>query len=257
MRISLILALLALSSSVFASDNPFSNSDSQQIPSAVTDTAKKIFGEEASKKVAPTPLTGLYEVIVGNGDVLYITKDGGHIIAGNVFEAGTGKNLTKERQNELRQDANPRREKAMNAVDETEMVVFAPEGETKYTVNVFTDVDCGYCAKFHKERHKLNEGGVKVRYLAFPRAGVKSATYKTMVSVWCAADRQQAMTDAKARIKVKSAKCKNPVKDQLELGQSIGITGTPAMVLSDGELVPGYMPAKNLISLLEKKFGKK
>jgi len=257
MRISLILALLALCSTALAADNPFSTSNAQQVPSAVTAAAKKIFGEEASKKVARSPVAGLYEVIVGNGDVLYITKDGGHIIAGNVFEAGTGKNLTKERQNELRQEANPRRQKAINAVDETEMVVFAPKGETKYTVNVFTDVDCGYCAKFHEERKKLNEGGVKVRYLAFPRAGVKSNTYKKMVSVWCAADRQQAMTDAKARLKVKSAKCKNPVKDQLELGQSIGITGTPAMVLSDGELVPGYLSAKNLISLLEDKFGEK
>ncbi len=256
MRISMILALLALSLSVFASDNPTSKAE-QQVPDAVTVTAKNLFGKKASKKIAPAPVTGLYEVIVGNGDVLYISQDGRHIIAGRVFEAKTGQNLTQVRKNELLKQENPRRKKAMNAVDETEMVVFAPKGETKYTVNVFTDVDCHYCAKFHEERKKLNEGGVKVRYLAFPRAGVKSNTYKKMVSVWCAADRQQAMTDAKARLNVKLAKCKNPVKDQLELGQSIGITGTPAMVLSDGELVPGYMSAENLISLLEKKFGKK
>ncbi|HIE02502.1 MAG TPA: DsbC family protein [Thiotrichaceae bacterium] len=257
MRISLILALLALCSTALAADNPFSTSNAQQVPSAVTAAAKKIFGKKASKKVARSPVPGLYEVIVGNGDVLYISRNGHHIIAGRIFEASTGKNLTEERKNELREEDNPRRKKAINAVDETEMVVFAPKGETKYTVNVFTDVDCGYCAKFHEERKKLNEGGVKVRYLAFPRAGVKSNTYNTMVSVWCAADRQQAMTDAKARLNVKLARCKNPVKDQLELGQSIGITGTPAMVLSDGELLPGYVPAEKLISLLEKKFGKK
>ncbi|RKZ45702.1 MAG: DsbC family protein [Candidatus Parabeggiatoa sp. nov. 3] len=262
MRISMILALLALSSSAFAADTPTSKAQ-QQVPSAVTATAKKMFGEEASKKVARSPVAGLYEVIVGNGDVLYISLNGRHIIAGNIFSRN-GKNLTKKRQNELRQEDNPRRQKAINAVDETEMVVFAPKGETKYTVNVFTDVDCGYCAKFHQERQKLNEGGVKVRYLAFPRAGVDSTTYKKMVSIWCASDQQKAMTDAKERkslgwvscsIKSKKNSRKN-IKAQLELGQSIGVSGTPAMVLEDGELMPGYVPADKLIPFLEEKFGK-
>ncbi len=263
MRISMILALLALSSSAFAADTPTSKAQ-QQVPSAVTATAKKMFGEEASQKVARSPVAGLYEVIVGNGDVLYISRNGGHIIAGRIFEARTGKNMTQERKEQLRQKDNPRRQKALNAVDETEMVVFAPKGETKYTVNVFTDVDCGYCAKFHKERQKLNEGGVKVRYLAFPRAGVDSTTYKKMVSIWCASDQQKAMTDAKERKSLGWVSCsrkskknsRKNIKAQLELGQSIGITGTPAMVLSNGELLPGYVPADKLIPFLEEKFGK-
>jgi len=263
MRISMILALLALSSSAFAADTPTSKAQ-QQVPSAVTATAKKIFGEEASKNVARSPVAGLYEVIVGD-DVLYISRNGRHVIAGRIFEARTGKNLTRERENELLQEANPQRQKAINAVDETEMVVFAPKGETKYTVNVFTDVDCGYCAKFHREVPKLSEAGVKVRYLAFPRAGVGSTTYKKMVSIWCASDQQKAMTAAKERKSLGWVRCseasktnsKATIKAQLELGESIGITGTPAMVFSNGELVPGYMPAKDLIPFLEEKFGKK
>ncbi|MCK5664745.1 MAG: thioredoxin fold domain-containing protein, partial [Thiotrichaceae bacterium] len=108
------------------------------------------------------------------------------------------------------------------------------------------------CSKFHNEVAKLNEAGVKVRYFSFPRAGVGSSTYNKMVSVWCSKDQQQAMTDAKERRNVKAATCKNPITKQYELGQRIGITGTPALVLSDGTLVPGYVPAAKLIPYLQK-----
>ncbi|HEC86147.1 MAG: hypothetical protein DRR08_00745 [Candidatus Parabeggiatoa sp. nov. 2] len=242
MRIYLMLALLAISSLTLAAE---------KIPSALKDTAKRVFGEEV--RLAPTPIKGLYEVVGDGGDILYISADGRYIVAGNIYDVYKNKNLTNERRAQLRQEQNPMRKKAINAVKERKMVVFAPETKTRYTVNVFTDVDCGYCAKFHQEIPALNKAGVKVRYLAFPRAGVGSPTYKKMVSVWCAKDRQQAMTDAKARRQVKPAWCKNPVKSQYELGQRIGITGTPAMVLSNGELLPGYLPADKLIPLLESK----
>ena len=255
MRIYLMLALLAMGSSIFAEEKPtpFSTPTSK-IPNAVKNTVKRFFGEEAAKTVAPAPIKGLYEVVVGGEDVLYISRNGRYIVAGNLFEAETRKNLTEERRAQLRKAQKPARMKAINAVDEKEMVVFAPEGEVKHTINVFTDVDCGFCAKFHKEVPKLTQAGIKVRYLAFPRAGVDSATYKKMVSVWCASDRQQAMTDAKARLDIKQVTCKNPVKAQLGLGQEIGITGTPAMVFSDGELVPGYVKATKLIPWLDEKF---
>lgn len=267
MRIYLILALLAMSLATLAEEKtteveekatekttPFSTPASQKIPRAVKKTARRFFGKEVAKTVAPTPIRGLYEVVVGGEDVLYISRDGRYIVAGSLFEAETRKNLTEERRAQLREAQNPARMKAINAVDEKEMVVFAPEGKVKHTINVFTDVDCGYCAEFHQEVPALNQAGVKVRYLAFPRAGVDSATYKKMVSVWCASDRQQAITDAKARREIKQVTCKNPVKDQLGLGQNIGVTGTPAMVLSDGELVPGYVSADKLIPWLDEKF---
>ncbi|MEN8220162.1 MAG: DsbC family protein [Pseudomonadota bacterium] len=240
MRIYLMLALsLLIGKSTFA----------EEVPQAVTKTAKVlqqlIKADSEKLSLNATPIAGLYEAMIG-GEVIYISADGRHFVAGNLFETDTRRNLTEETRNQLRIDA-------FNALDESEMVVFAPEKETQYTVNVFTDVDCPYCSKFHNEVPALNKAGVKVRYFAFPRAGVGSKTYKTMVSVWCAEDRQQAMTDAKARQKIKTARCKNPVAKQYKLGQRIGITGTPALVLSDGELVPGYVPAKQLISHLRKK----
>jgi thiol:disulfide interchange protein DsbC len=225
-------------------------SDSPKVPSAITERLKKLKIKDAS--ITPASIADLYEVAAGQ-DMFYITADGRYIMMGNIIDLSTRQNLTQKRQEELRQARNPIRKKAIDAVNEKDMVIFAPEKETKYTVNVFTDVSCGYCAKFHQEVPELNKAGVKVRYLAFPRAGVGSETYKKMVSVWCAKDRQAAMTDAKARRKVEKATCNNPIDSQYQLGQKLGVNGTPALILSNGELVPGYLPAKRLISLLKEK----
>ena len=220
-----------------------------EIPSVVTKSIKRLIKDPNKASVEPAPIAGLYEVMVG-ADVFYVSADGRYLLMGDIREAKTGKNITDNKREQFRREV-------LNTFDEEKMIVFAPEKETKHTINVFTDVDCPYCAKFHNEVPKLNEAGIKVRYLAFPRAGVGSKTYKTMVSVWCAKDQQQALTDAKARKEIEPAECDNPVEEQYELGQRIGINGTPAMVLSNGELVPGYVPAPRLISFLDKKEGKK
>jgi len=251
MRIYLTLVLLlatSLSANIWAVEESAESTSS--IPSVVIESLKGVIKDFDANNISDSPIPGLYEVAVGE-DMFYITKDGIYMVMGSIFNLKTRENLTNDRRSQIRQARNPERQKAIDAVSEKDMVVFAPETEIKYTVNVFTDVDCGYCAKFHNEVPSLNEAGVKVRYLAFPRAGIGSGTYKEMVSVWCAEDQQQAMTDAKARRKVKPAKCNNPIASQYELGQKIGVNGTPALVLSNGELVPGYLPAKKLIALLE------
>ncbi len=237
MRISLTLGLLLLVSSAFAAE----------IPSVVTETANRLQQLMGAKNVSvtPTPIANLYETLIGN-EAFYISADGAYFIRGDLYESKTPKNLTDAKRNQLRI-------KALNAMSEKEMIVFAPKTATKYTINVFTDITCRYCVKFHKEVPKLNEAGVKVRYLAYPRAGIGSITYHEMVSVWCAKDRKQALTDAKAGREIKPASCKNPVAKQLQLGQTLGVTGTPAIVLSDGELVPGYVPANRLIAYLKHK----
>lgn len=219
---------------------------SKLVPEAVTQALKRIIKVDFDKvSITESALKGLYEVLIGS-EIVYVSDDGHYLVVGDIRDMKTGQNLTDDKRAQLRV-------KEIEALDEKEMIVFAPEKETKYTVNVFTDVDCPYCAKFHNEVPELNKGGVKVRYLAFPRAGAGSKTYNTMVSVWCAEDRQQAITDAKAKREVKSATCNNPVDKQYELGKRLGVSGTPAMLLANGELVPGYVPAKQLIAFLERK----
>ncbi len=237
MRIYLIVALLAIYSSAFA----------VEIPKEVTKTAKSLTyllrGNPSLDRIRKTPIAGLYEATLGS-NIIYITANGKHFLLGEMYKSKGTVNLTENTRNNIRMQA-------INAIDESEMVVFAPKRETKYTVNVFTDVDCGYCAKFHKEVPLLNRAGVKVRYLAFPRAGIGSETYNTMVSVWCADNQQKAMTDAKNRRKIKTKTCNHPIDKLYNLGQDIGVTGTPALVLPNGKLLPGYIPYYQLISYLQ------
>jgi len=132
------------------------------------------------------------------------------------------------------------------------MLIFAPK-DYKYTVTVFTDIDCGYCRKLHAEIDQYNAKGIRVRYLMFPRAGVGSPSYQKAVNVWCADDRNQALTRSKAGETLEEKQCKNPVADEYALGQMVGVTGTPAIFLADGELVPGYVPADRMESILKEK----
>lgn len=194
-------------------------------------------------RVSESPIPGLYEVMYNPRLILYVHKDGKYVIQGDLLNLESQANLTEKRRKQARL-------KVIEALGEDSMIVFAPK-QTAHTITVFTDVDCGYCRKLHQEVPELTEHGVKVRYLAFPRAGVASPTYETMVSVWCAKDRRHAITEAKAGNNVPAKNCDNPVQTHYEAAQQLGITGTPAMVLEDGEMQPGYVPANRLIKLLE------
>ncbi len=223
------------------SNTPVSEDALQTVPTSVKETLKRIVKADPNKiSIVNAPIHGLFEATIET-EVIYVSADGHYIVMGDIRDADTGRNLTEDKRDSIRKVA-------IEAVKESDMVVFAPTTEVKGTLNVFTDVDCGYCAKFHQEAmKKLNEAGIKVRYLAFPRAGNNSETYHKMVSVWCAKDRQTAMTDTKAGRAVTPATCDNPIAKQYDLGKKIGVTGTPALVLSSGELIPGFVPPERLI----------
>jgi len=239
MRIFLVVFLTTLLSHAWAANG-------KDIPVQVKDAVNKMVRSSATTvDIKPSVLPDLYEAVIG-GYIVYIAADGEHVIVGEIRHLDSGTNLTENRRNGIRADA-------LAKIPENKMVVFSPEKETKHTVNVFTDVDCPYCSKLHDEVPQLNEAGIKVRYLAFPRAGFGSGTYNTMVSVWCAEDQQDAMTKAKQRQPVKTATCANPVNEQYRIGQRVGISGTPAIVLESGEIIGGYVPADKLIATLSQR----
>lgn len=193
--------------------------------------------------IEESPLAGLYQVQLESGSVLYSSADGRFVVQGYLLQIADGKatNLTEQLEN--RGVA-----RLINAQPAAEMVIFpaASSAPAKTHITVFTDTDCSFCQKLHAEVPELNRRGIEVRYVAFPRQGVGSATYQTMVNVWCAKDPRAAMTQAKSRGSVEAAQCDNPVARQFELGQMIGVRGTPAIVLADGQLIPGYQPAAAL-----------
>ncbi|MCW3171616.1 bifunctional protein-disulfide isomerase/oxidoreductase DsbC [Shewanella subflava] len=192
--------------------------------------------------IQPSPISGLQQVLTDRG-VLYITEDGSKLIHGNVYDLNNRmKNLTEAAL------AGPRIE--MLKSFEKDMLVYKAKNE-KHVVTVFTDVDCGYCRKLHNQMSEYNDLGITVRYLAYPRAGIPSANADEMQAVWCAKDPLQAMTDAKAGKNIQAASCDIDISKQYRLGMSFGINGTPAMILEDGSMIPGYQPPENLLQTIE------
>lgn len=200
-------------------------------------------GNRKPDSVTPTAIPGLYEVLLGT-QIFYLSADGRFALQGDLLDLKNRDNLTENRRDGLRL-------KAINAVEESNMVVFAPSGPVKHTVTIFTDIDCGYCRKLHKEMAEYNKQGIKVRYLMYPRAGAGSESFNKAVAVWCADNRQEAMTRAKNGEPVENKSCANPIKEQLELGQRLGVRGTPSMILDNGEMVPGYVPPAQLAQMLD------
>ncbi|WP_417565906.1 DsbC family protein [Marinobacter sp.] len=183
---------------------------------------------------------GLYEVQSNNGDTIYATEDGQYLMTGDllkVTEQGIA-NVTEV----ARADA---RKATMTEFGDDGVISFPAKNE-KAVVSVFTDIDCPYCRKLHDEVPQLNEYGITVNYYAFPRSGPNTASFRKYESVWCAGNQQAAMDAAKAGRKVDEANCENPVQEQYQLGGRVGVTGTPAIVLEDGNMVRGYVPAKRL-----------
>lgn len=193
--------------------------------------------------VRPSPVEGVYEVQLG-ADTAYVSADGRYIFAGDLFEIDTRANLT-----EAKRAAG--RTKLLAKVDERDAIVFGPAG-AKHTITVFTDVDCGYCRKLHSEIDQLNKLGVRVRYLAYPRSGPGTPDWRKMEQVWCADDRKAAITRAKLGQDVQAKHCNTSlVSRQFELGEDLGVRGTPAIFTVHGEYIGGYLPPADLKEQLD------
>lgn len=221
-----------------------SNNEAAEIKT-VKQVFKTMVGGEEPEIVSPSPIAGMYEVVSG-AQVVYISGDGRYILQGDLFDISQKQNVTENARSQARK-------KLIDSADESTMIVFKPKGvETKYTITVFTDIDCGYCRKLHKEIDTYLKEGIKVRYMSFPRAGLNSESYYKAVTVWCSKDQQAAITEAKSGKPMKQLDCKNPVADHMKLADAFGVTGTPTIVMSTGAVIPGYVPAKTLLQYLKK-----
>jgi len=196
--------------------------------------------------IAESQIAGLYQVMYGT-EVVYLSADGQYFISGDLLNLKTRENLSDVAKRSIR--------KKMMDEAKTQAVTFKAKDE-KHVLKVFTDIDCGYCAKLHREMDEINAKGITVEYLAFPRAGVGSPSYDKIVSVWCAEDQQAAMTKSKSRQTIEAKTCENPVKQQYQLGQALGVNGTPALLTESGQLIPGYMPADRLAKMLDQEKNK-
>jgi thiol:disulfide interchange protein DsbC len=211
-------------------------------PDNIKTRIQAAFPELVIDKVEISPVSGLYQLTAGPV-VLYVSNDGRYLLAGDVLDMEQrleDRNLTEATRRQLRRSL-------LDHLSSKEMIIYHPK-ETKGSVTVFVDTDCGYCRKLHAEVPKLVEQGIEVRYLAFPRAGIGSSVYNKMLSAWCAKDPGIVMTKVMTGEAIETLTCNNTLESQLLLGRKLGISGTPTLVFADGTLWGGYLPAEKLAS---------
>lgn len=206
------------------------------------DALRSIDPNMAIERIGPAPMAGFQQAIVG-GQVVYVSNDGKYLLQGQLYDMGARRNLGEDAMKQLRVDL-------LRSVPASDRIVYAPK-DPKYTVTVFTDVECGYCRKFHSQIAEYNKLGIAVQYLAFPRMGLGSEDFRKMVAVWCAPDRRKALTDAKNDRDVAYRNCTNPVTMEYELGRRAGLTGTPMVLAADGTQLGGYLAPAELRAALD------
>jgi len=238
MRVTRILAAAALA---LVSTLALADDAAEQ---AIRKTLATLQLDVPVQSVSSSPLNGLYEVKLQGGRVLYASPDGQFVMQGYLFQIQNGKPVNLTEKTERAAVA-----QTINNVPRSEMVVFPAVGETKSHITVFTDTTCPYCQKLHAEVPELNRMGIEVRYMAFPRQGLDSPGDEQLQAVWCSTDRKATLSKLMAGKDLKLTQCENPVTKQFEMGQSIGISGTPAIVLEDGQMIPGYQPAPQIAKL--------
>ncbi|MGE9551617.1 bifunctional protein-disulfide isomerase/oxidoreductase DsbC [Erwinia amylovora] len=194
-------------------------------------------------EIQPSTLPGMKTVLTESG-VLYITEDGKQFIQGPLYNVSGGQpvNVT-----------NKLLEKKVDALNDQMIVYKAPKEQ--YAITVFTDITCGYCRKLHSQIADYNALGITVRYLAFPREGMNGQVAKDMKSVWCAADRRKAFDVAMKGEAVAPANCNIDLAQHYKLGILYGIQGTPAILLQNGMMIPGYQGPQEMKQMLDSQKG--
>lgn len=209
---------------------------------AVKKKLAELLPNGANLPVVESPIPNLYQVTLG-AKVVYVSGDGQYVINGNIVNLDTRENVTEKAVNDIRKQA-------LAEVPVDSMIVYPAKGEMKHVITVFTDIDCPYCKKLHAEVPALNQAGIEVRYLAYPRAGIGSGSYQKAVSTWCSDKPTQAMDKTMTGGDIPAKSCANPILDHMQLVERFGVTGTPNIVFDSGQMIPGYAPAKELIKML-------
>lgn len=221
------------------------SADSTEVPAEERERLAGMFDSIAPEHIKASPIDGWYMIQKGSV-VAYISKDGRYLLQGDLIDLDSKVNLSEASRTDGRREL-------MSQVSNDEVILFSPEN-VKYSVSIFTDVDCTYCRRLHNQIQQYMANGIEVRYLLYPRGGPASASWNTSEAVWCAKDRGEALTAAKLDREFESSSCDaSIVQDHYILGQEVGLSGTPAIVLEDGELIAGYLPPDALKMRLEQK----
>jgi thiol:disulfide interchange protein DsbC len=210
---------------------------------AVREKVSAMFDAIDPEHINASPIDGWYTVQRGS-IIAYISADGRYLLQGDLIDLDRQVNLSEESRNDARREL-------VATLDDKDSILFSPAKPT-HSVTVFTDVDCTYCRKLHAQIDEYMAEGIAIRYVLYPRNGPASRGWTTSEDVWCAKDRNRALTAAKMDREFETSKCDaSMVTRHYTLGRDIGLTGTPAIVLEDGTLIAGYLPPSALSARLD------
>ena len=190
-------------------------------------------------------IENFYVVNVANNQILYVSNDFKYVFAGDVISLDNG---APSSLNELYQAKLVKQ--VMSLLEDTRTINFTAENE-KHLIKVFTDISCGYCRLLHSQIDDYLALGISIEYYGFPRDGLQTQVFEDMQSAWCSDDPKLSITKLKAGDDVEEKTCQNSIQMHYEYGQLLGITGTPSIFLSNGQKLSGYIPASELIKIIE------
>ena len=221
----------------------------EKIPAPIKDVLAKILPADVPYSVFSSPVSGFYQVVIGMR-VVFISDDGKYMINGALIDINSRENITETASAAVRI-------KMLKDIPESSMIIFEGNKDGALygrNISIFTDVDCPYCKKLHREVPQLSEAGITIRYLAYPRNGTQTSTYQDMVSIWCAKDQKAALEQAlesgnSAQV---ASKCNHPVQDHMMYAGMFEVRWTPFMIFDNGQAIPGYAPAVEIINEMKK-----
>ena len=241
--LSLTAALAVVAAVAFAQPRPAAPAATPAGDAALRAAIQKAVPGVVIDSIKPSIIPGYREVAIG-GRIVYVSADGKYLIQGSLMELASRDNLTMVSEGALRRGV-------LDAVPRERRIIFSP-AKPKYRLTVFTDIDCGFCRKMHTQIAEYNKAGISIEYLFFPRAGENSEAWNKAVNVWCAPNRQKALTDAKADRPVPKKTCSNPIAKDYELGKQVGVDGTPAIYGPDGTQLGGYLSPADMLAKLNR-----
>jgi thiol:disulfide interchange protein DsbC len=238
-----------------AKPSPESSSQSyseEQVKQNILSSIQNLDDTVTEIKIEQSPVQGVYWVLLPDNETLLVSADGRFVLGRNVSEFKAD-NLEPVLSQVVELAKAGAKKEIINAFKNTEdqQIVYPAFGGKKAEIYVFTDVNCGYCRKFHNDVPELTKAGIEVHYLAGPFFSKDRASLER---IWCSEDPLKAMDKAKSGQKNSGVEvteaCVQTVTEHIALGQSLGIRGTPALFTKEGEQLGGYVPPKQLISQL-------
>lgn len=203
---------------------------------------KKMYPATTFNKIAQSPIKGVYEVVMGQ-NVAYTDEAGRYFIFGNLYDMYEQKDITTQPEKSTKSYF-PDAKQLKNAIKEV-------KGNGQRKLVVFSDPDCPFCARLEQTLVQLDN--VTIYTFLYPLEQLHPTAKSTAINIWCSKDKVKAYKDymlASTKPVIKT--CSNPIDENIALGSSMGVQGTPSIIFEDGTLIPGAMSLEAIEEQLKK-----